>query len=242
MKIVGSICLMNALLFSNLLAGPPFKTDDPQPVDFRHWELYAASVQQFSRFATAATSPLVEINYGVAPEVQLHIVVPLEYVHTSEGHAYGLSDLELGVKYRFLDESESLPQIGVFPLVELPTGDNTRQLGSGQTEVFLPVWVQKSWGKLTTYGGGGYWINPGIERRNWVFAGWQAQYDCSEVVTLGAEVYYQSADAEDAEATGGVSLGGFINLSEHSHILFSCGGSFSGSSFIAGYIGYQLTI
>ena len=242
MNILRSVCLMTVLLFSHVHAGPPFKTDDPQPVDYRHWEIYAASAQQFGRFETAATFPHFEVNYGVVPEVQLHIVVPFEYVHANEGNAYGLSDLELGVKYRFLEESESFPQIGIFPLVELPTGYNTRHLGSGQTQVFLPVWVQKSWGRLTTYGGGGYWINPGPGQRNWVFAGWQAQYDFSELVTIGAELYYQGADAENAEVTGGLSFGGFINVSEHSHILFSCGRTVSGDAFTTGYLGFQLTI
>ena len=242
MNILRALCVLNALLFSHVLAGPPFKTDDPQPVDYRHWEFYAASVQQFGRTEMAATAPHIEVNYGVVPDVQLHIVLPFEYVHANEGNAYGFSDLEVGIKYRLVNESESFPQIGIFPLVELPTGDESRRLGSGQTQVFLPVWVQKSWGKFTTYGGGGYWINPGPEQRNWVFAGWQAQYDFSEVVALGAEVFYQGANAEDAEATGGLAFGGIINLNEHSHILFSCGHSVSGASFTTGYVGYQLTL
>ncbi len=234
--------ILTALQSGQVLAGPPFRTDDPQPVDYRHWEFYAASVQQFGRTVTAATAPHIEVNYGAVPDVQLHIVVPFEYVHANGGNAYGFSDLEVGVKYRFVNESESLPQIGVFPLVELPTGDVSRQLGSGQTQVFLPLWIQKSWGKLTTYGGGGYWINPGPDQRDWIFAGWQAQYDFSEVVTLGAEVYYQTADAQDAEAAGGLAIGGFFNLSEHSHILFSYGRTVSGDTFTTGYVGYQLTI
>jgi hypothetical protein len=28
--------------------------------------------------------------------------------------------------------------------------------------------------------GAGYWINPGSGNKNWVFAGWEAQYDFSE--------------------------------------------------------------
>lgn len=242
MSMLRSVCVLNLLLFNRVLAGPPFKTDDPQPVDYRHWEFYAASIQEFGRFGTDATAPHIEVNYGVVPDVQLHVVVPFAYVHSSEGNAYGFSDLEVGVKYRFINESESSPQVGVFPLVEFPTGDNSRQLGSGHTQVFLPLWVQKSWGNLTTYGGVGYWINPGSGQRNWIFAGWQVQYDFSEVVTLGAEVYYQGANAEDAEATGGMSFGGFVNLSEHSHILFSVGRTVSGDAFTTGYLGFQFTL
>jgi hypothetical protein len=75
-----------------------------------------------------------------------------------------------------------------------------------------------------------------------VFTGWEVQYDFSGVVTLGGEFYYQTADAEDAESIGGFNLGGFINLNEYHHILFSFGSSVSGPEAITGYIGYQLTI
>ena len=166
-------------------AGPPFKTDDPQPVDFRHWEFYLASEQEFARHSTTATLPHFEVNFGAFQNVQLHVVAPLGFVRTGDGRAYGYSDTELGVKYRFLQESDDLPQIGVFPLVELPTGNASRQLGSGSMEAYIPVWIQKSWGKFTTYGGGGFWYNPGTGNRNWIFAGWEAQYDFSSVVTVG---------------------------------------------------------
>ena len=36
-------------------AGPPFKTDDPQPVDLHHWEFYLASQQTFEVHGTSAT-------------------------------------------------------------------------------------------------------------------------------------------------------------------------------------------
>ncbi len=222
--------------------GPPFKTDDPQPVDYRHWEFYVASMQQFARHETGASCPHFEVNYGVVPDVQLHCVVPFEYVHTLEGTHYGYSDTELGVKYRFVEETDTMPQIGVFPLVEIPTGNVDEQLGSGKVQAYFPAWVQKSWGKLTTYAGGGFWYNPGVGQKNWGFAGWEAQYDFSEVFTLGGEVFYQTADSQDSASSCGCNVGGFINLDEHNHILFSLGHSISGAVTMTGYIGYQLTI
>ncbi len=29
--------------------GPPYTTDDPEPVELRHWEVYVASAEQWSR-------------------------------------------------------------------------------------------------------------------------------------------------------------------------------------------------
>jgi hypothetical protein len=223
-------------------AGPPFKTDDPQPVDYHHWEFYVASMQEFARDETNATCPHFEVNYGLAPNLQVHLVAPLGYVHSAGGTQYGYSDTEIGAKYRFVEETESMPQVGVFPMVEIPTGSVDKQLGSGEVQGFLPVWVQKSWGKLTTYAGGGVWYNPGPDRKNWVFAGWEAQYEFSEVVTFGGELYYRTADAQDSKANGGFNVGGFVNLSENHHILFSLGRSISRTELVTGYIGYQLTI
>jgi hypothetical protein len=229
-------------IYSFALAGPPFRTDDPQPVDYLHWELYVASAQQFQHSGSSATCPHIEINYGLIPNVQIHCIAPLEYVHTTGGTLYGYSDTELGLKYRFVEETETTPQIGTFPLIEIPTGNEHAQLGNGTMQAYLPVWIQKSWGGLTTYGGGGMWINPGIDQKNWIYAGWEIQYDFSSAVTFGSELYYQTAQTQNSGSSTGYTLGGTVNLQEHHHILFSVGHSMSGESLWNGYIAYQLTI
>jgi len=236
------VIILVLAISSPAIAGPPFKTDDPQPVDYHHWEFYIASEQQFTRQETDATSPHFEVNYGVISNVQLHIVAPLGYVRSAEGTHYGYADTELGIKYRILEETESVPQIGFFPLVEIPTGNENEQLGNGKIQAYLPLWIQKSWGKFTTYGGGGIWYNPGPDRKNWVFTGWEIQYDFSSLVTLGSELYYQTSGTQNSGSNAGFTFGGFINLSEDHHILFSLGRTLSGETAMTGYVGYQLTI
>jgi hypothetical protein len=205
-----SVVLLYISCSGDSMCGPPFKTDDPQPVDFLHWEFYLASVQEFGRLETQATLPHLEINYGILSNTQIHLVAPMGCVHSEEGTQYGYSNTEVGVKYRFVQETESSPQIGVFPLVEIPTAD--RRLGEKNFQAFLPIWFQKSWDHLTTYGGAGFWYNPGEDNKNWEFAGWQIQYDFSETVTLGGELYCQTADTEGSQSSAGFDIGGFINL------------------------------
>ena len=65
-----------------------------------------------------------------------------------------------------------MPQIGTFPIIEIPTIRNS-EFGNGKAQLYIPVWIQKSWDKLTTYGGAGYWINPGSNNKNWVYTGWE---------------------------------------------------------------------
>jgi len=233
-----------SLLFlsSGLNAGPPFITDDPEPVDFKHWEFYIASSMQFNKSQSDATLPHIEVNYGAVPDLQLHIIVPMAYSRADNNVVYGLSNMEMGVKYRFIQETDNMPQIGTFPLVIAPTGDKSKNLGIEKAQLYIPVWLQKSWGKLTTYGGGGYWYNPGAGNRNWIFTGWEIQYDFSGTFTLGGEVYYQTANTIDSKEQTGFNIGGYINFDDHNHLLLSIGKISNLDNTVTTYFGYQVTI
>jgi hypothetical protein len=135
-----------------VLAGPPFVTDDPEPVDYQHWEFYIASQHNQTSDGWSRTAPHIELNYGVISNVQLHLMAPLTYNAPSGGGTYyGYGDTELGVKFRFLQETERWPQVGIFPLLEIPTGSESAGLGSGHVQAFLPVWLQKSFGDWMIY-------------------------------------------------------------------------------------------
>ena len=225
-----------------IFAGPPFDTDDPEPVDYLHWEFYISSMMEFQPDESNLTLPHFEVNYGVIPNVQIHLLAPIGYIHSESGTIYGYSTTELGIKYRFVSETDNLPQIGIFPLVEIPTGNKNEGLSNGQYQFYFPVWFQKSWGKLTSYCGGGYWFNPGQGNRNWIFTGWEVQYDFSEMITLGGEAYYHTADTQSSKSSAGFNLGGIINADQTNHILFSAGSASGSGRTITGYFGYQMTI
>lgn len=214
-------------------AGPPFRTDDPEPVELHHWELYAFGQATRVDGDTSGALPGVEANYGAAPNLQLHVVVPLSFDRPDGGtHNRGLGDIELGAKYRFIEESKDgwMPQVGIFPMVEVPTGDAHRNLGAGQTRAFLPVWVQKSSGDWLTYGGGGYWINPGAGNRNYWFTGWLLQRQVTKPLALGVEVFHQTADRVGGKDSTGYNIGGIYDFSEHLHLLLSGGGGLSNAA------------
>lgn len=208
------------------LAGPPFVTDDPEPVDLNHWEVYAFSAGAVGGHDATGLGPSIEVNYGAAPNLQLHAIVTTAFdAPSGAGGAYGMGDTELGMKYRLLapGDSDWLPQVGIFPLVELPTGRAGRNLGAGQVQAFLPVWLQKDFGKWTTYGGGGYWINPGPGNRNYWFTGWLLQRQVTDKLALGGEVFHQTANSIDRGGSTGFNLGGQYDFNQHHHLLFSAG-------------------
>ncbi len=172
----------------------------------------------------------------------LHLLVPLAYIHTNGGPtAYGLGDTEVGIKYRFIPENETTPQVGTFPILRLPTGDSDRGLGGGHVSTFLPLWVQKSWGPWTTYGGGGYWINPREGNMDYWQLGWLAERKITESLTIGAEIFYFGKDTEDGRNRTGYNMGGILDLSEDHHILFSAGRDIAGDNRLSAYLGYQWT-
>jgi hypothetical protein len=128
------------------VAGPPFLTDDPEPVDLHHVEINA--IAQQTRAATGrAGSVSGEVNVGCAAETQCHVAVPVAFNLSDVGPARaGLGDAELGVKYRFLNRPGDGWSAAVYPTLVLPTGDASRGLGNGRVQLLLPLWVQRSSG------------------------------------------------------------------------------------------------
>jgi hypothetical protein len=225
------------------LLGPPYDTDDPEPIELHHWEFYLASHSSHEEGGWEATAPHVEVNYGPASNLHLHFQMPVAFVSPSNGTShYGLGDLEVGFKYRFIQESKSTPQVGIFPLIEVPTGNKDKELGSGEIQVFLPLWIQKTIGKFTTYGGGGYWINPGEGTKNWWYAGWLVQYQVNKYFNVGTELYHKTPQEIDGDSETRFNFGSVVNVTDHHHVLLSAGRGITGPVLFQGYIGYQYTL
>jgi hypothetical protein len=76
-----------AVLFEcqTALAGPPFITNDPEPVDYGRWEVYGFSMATQTRDDTGRTLAGIEVNYGVALNLQLHMIAPLAFDAPSGG-------------------------------------------------------------------------------------------------------------------------------------------------------------
>ncbi len=231
-------------------AGPPYLTDDPDPVPLHHWEVYTFATRDQTRGLDTVVGPALEVNNGVAPNTQIHLIIPDTYVAQGGMSARGLGDVEAGVKYRFLPETKSRPEIGTFPQVELPTGDPAKGLGNGRAWVKVPVWLQKSFGSWTTYGGGGYAYNPAPGQRNSGYGGLLVQRTLTRCLTLGGEVFLQGASAESSQTGMQVAgtrssalwnFGGEYNFTPDFSLLFSAGHSFQGDGSRVLYLGLYRT-
>jgi hypothetical protein len=222
-------------------AGAPFSTDDPEPVDYKHVEFYFSSSHLIEQKTMSGNLLTAEMNYGLMPNMQIHFLLPLNYsFEENQSFKTGYANTELGVKYRFVDEKDNCPQIATYPTLSVPTIKNY-DFSDGKLKVYLPLWAQKSWGQFTTYGGGGYWINTGTGNQNYVFSGWEAQYDLSEKLMLGGEVYYHTPSFVGEENVLAFNVGGSINFSKASHLLFSVGRNLIHENFTTAFLSFYWT-
>lgn len=209
------------LIASPALAGPPYDTDDPEPTETGHWEIYAFSAAARGGHVTDGAIGL-DLNYGPVDRVQLTATIPLAFTSADRGHA-GPGDLEAGVKYQFARSEAAHASAAIFPRVILPTAGS--RFGTGRAAFLLPLWAQKDFGRWSVFGGGGYTVNPGAGQRDYWSEGLAATVSVG-ALSIGAEVAHAGPDADGARAETRLGLGGSIHLAGPYSLLFSAGPTF----------------
>jgi hypothetical protein len=243
-----ALAVLATLIFvsTTALAGPPFQTDDPEPIDFRNYEFYTFASSDGTPLETDTLGPALEFNWGALPNVHLHIIAPAAAIFPAhDARAFGFGDIELGVKLRFVQEGKHRPMIGTFTMFEIPTGNADRGLGVGKTWYKVPIWVQKSFGPWTTYGGAGVTLFSTAGYRDYPFAGWLVQRDLGKKLTLGTEVFYHGPEGTVPPQTRPATLldvGGYYKFRDPGfQLLFCYGHSVIGQTENYAYLGLYWT-
>jgi hypothetical protein len=207
-------CLLAVLLAARPApAGPPYLTDDPEPTDYGHFEIYSFASGTTFKDGTAGEAG-IDFNYGGAPDLQLTAVVPLAY---DERGRTGFGNVELAAKYRFLHQEEDGLDISIFPRVFLPSGSSA--VGDNHASLLVPVWAGRDFGKWSVFGGGGCAFNRSGESRNFCLGGLVLTRKVMEGLTLGMEIFHQGGDAAGSGATTVLGGGLTYDLNDHYHIL-----------------------
>jgi hypothetical protein len=199
------------------LAGPPYMSDDPEPTDYRHFEIYTFSNGTAMRGDIGGASG-VDFNYGAAPDLQLTATLPAGFDHPAAGGtSIGLSNIELAAKYRFLHQGSFGLDVSVFPRVFLPSP--SKNVGNDRASLLLPVWVQKDWsGGWSAFGGGGCVIS-GRSSQNFCLTGGVVTYQMLPKLQLGVELFHQTADGNGTPTTSSVGLGARYDINDTYHLL-----------------------
>jgi hypothetical protein len=261
MKAVSTF-LKLALLFLVMLAspnvwaqGPPYQTDDPTPVDYKHYEAYIFGGVSGTPVAYGTLGPAFEFNWGAIPRVQIHAILPFggsfpsnNPIYASSGigpRAFGLTDMEFGVKLAIIKQSKYCPQIGTFTMIEIPIGNFDKGLGEGKAWFKLPVWVEKEIGPWTLDGGVGYALVRQVDFRDFLYGGFLLKREITKKLELGAEVFSHAREglaAPQTQSSTLIDVGGYYHFKNPDfQFLFAYGHSVAGQTETYAYLGLYYT-
>jgi hypothetical protein len=214
------LVLSLSLAASPSIAGPPYVTDDPEPTETEHWENYLFVETTRVAGQTVTPEPGIELNYGAFADTQLTWSFPLTPDPGPGGIGVVWAPLGGGIKYRFIqaDDNGWRPQVAFFPQVFIPVGPANR--GSAVTELF-PIWLQKSLGDWTMFGGGGYTHNPGVGNKDFANYGIAVQRQVVSNLALGVEVFGQGADTTTDHASTAVGIASIYDFTDQWHLVGS---------------------
>jgi hypothetical protein len=199
------------------LAGPPYLTDDPEPTDYKHYEIYTFSEGMATQDGVSGEGG-IDFNYGGAPNLQLTATVPAAYdFPASAPSSAGLGNVELAAKYRFLTQQNFGLDVAVFPRIILPSALPT--VGERHASYLLPLWMEKDWDQWSAFGGGGCEINRGGDSRNFCLMGAVLTRKIVTNLQVGLEFFHQTPDTQGGVATTSVGTGVTYDLSENFHLL-----------------------
>ncbi len=227
-------------------AGVPFVTDDAGTPERGKFEINLLSLYSHFNGETDGTVYGGEVNYGMTSHIEAHLYVPIAFDQISgKAMNVGIGDVEIGFKYRFLDGTDLDGwDVGTAPMIDVPSGARTHNLGTGSRHAFLPLLVGKTWGKLALFGSAAVAINPGTDNRNWFYSGAGVTYDITPKWTLGSELYYASASVVGNMGGTGFTVGGVYNINETFHVLLSAGRNLTNTNrvnMLSALLGLQIT-
>jgi hypothetical protein len=241
-RIICLVLLVACLWPIAVEAGPPFLTDDPDPVELGHYEAIPFYSLDRAHDGSVIAGPGVDFNYGIFPGAHLNIETGFVHALPAAGmYAFGFGDTRVALKWRFLEESADRPELAIYPAVIIPTGSARRGLGNGQAAYSLPLWIEKNWGAWTSYGGAGYTLNRAAGARDDFYGGWLLQRSFGDALSLGAELFAQGADTQTDSGYTLLNLGGSVAFDQNVSLIFSAGHSFAGASHAVGYLGLYCT-
>jgi hypothetical protein len=176
-------------------------------------------------------TPLFDINYGLLDNDQWKIEFPVLYLDSDEhGSHWGMGDLLLGWKYRFLEEEDHQFMASVYPQLLVPTGNEGVGLGGGNVEALFPLQIGKHFfeEKVFVYGEIGYnVVLAASEANSWKY-GLAAQWGATERLELMAEVaglaFPGGAEPDDTF----FNVGFKYDLTKQAALIGSFGRSFHG--------------
>ncbi len=138
---------------TRVFAQAPFVTDDIDVATLHQWhfefnnEYDVLQPESFPNLRQDTAN--FKVSYGLAPNVEIGFDNQLLRIANDtaiQPSVFGYGDLDLSVKWRIRSEraDSKWPGFGASLNIEIPTGDERKQLGSGVTDYYLNFATQKT--------------------------------------------------------------------------------------------------
>lgn len=239
-----ALTLAASLIAVEGLAGPPLETDDPDTPGPNKWEINLSSPFA-TRNDTWLFQPLLDLNYGVGESVQLKLKPRLVVLdEPGSGAEAGAGNIQLGVKWRFLDQDRHRVSLSFYPQADLnPPGNSVdRGLVTEGTQFLLPFQIQRVFGRSKLYAEAGYNWREG-QTDEWVL-GLAAEHSLSDRFRLVGELR-NVADDNFGDYEFFFNAGFKWTFHEHITLLASAGRTLAESrgegAAVFSYLGLQFT-
>ena len=147
---VGSLLLGGG---GSVFATLPLNTDEADTQDPGTFQVEAGTSYEKSSECRHFDVP-VALTYGVMPKVDVAVGFGGQFENRclddgTREKVRGCDDLNLGMKWMFIEESTYIPRQTLNPSVKFPTADDSKGLGNGKTDYDLTWKASKSIGEKT---------------------------------------------------------------------------------------------
>jgi hypothetical protein len=202
---------------------PPLITDDPGTPGDGRWEINIVSSMEKTRVNRSFEAPLLDINYGVGRNLQLKFEVPWLVLHSSEDEPKGgLGNMNVGVKWRFMDEDEDGIDLSVYPQMEFKSSTESVEGGLSEPapQFLIPVQALHTFGPVELVGEVGY--NIVKHGPNETFYGVAAGGNVSRRVELLGELF-GSSENHFHENELVFNIGSIVEINRKVNLVFAVG-------------------
>ena len=206
---------LGGLLFSLCIyaqeGGPPMLTDDARVADFHEWELNTSINTSFTDHLKLSV-PHIDLNYGIAPNLQLKAEAPIILTFDEDNHTTAsIGEIIVGIKYRFLDEEKYFISAATFP----------QYVVRGRKGLLVPVFLEKTIGQFLIGTGVGYFF--GEHRQNQLDLGTIVGFKPTEDFDLMLEYMINRNFYTNPGTKGYLNIGFRQSISKHFSIMGSFG-------------------
>jgi len=224
--------------------GPPMITDDTETVPKHHFEINTAFTIERGSDGASYGVPLVDFNYGLNKRMQLKAEMPWVLVHgNGESSINGIGNLNIGVRYRFRDETEKQKvALSIYPAIEFNVSQSSVHHGivDKGPSFLLPLEWQTAVGKWGINGDVGYRFQRGQDE---TIYGVVIGREVNKRVELLGEWHGEGPTNRISDHAEVYNFGTRIGMSKYTTFLFSAGSSLRRNfdpKFIM-YAGVQIT-